>query len=426
MPDVHHVFSPSSADRHMECVGYLIGPEITREAGDAAKEGTLCHKLLEYSQMGMEPDWFAGQCLLEGPEAFRDNGQPLLVDAEMIAAVRMFNQIASELLEELGIDRANTWPERHLAHPAIPEELFGGTSDFSGLSVENGVLLIMDLKYGRNPVKARSYQLFEYAMLALSTLTPEQQQQIRRLVFVVVQPRVNFGEQWDRYEPSIEEMNEAWTRLNKQIDLYLAHRHMPHSPPELLSTGKHCSYCPRQMHCPAITRDMTEIVVLANIPLNTEDDGLVHTLLYWSEKAEAIKGFLRRIDLALHELASRGVTVPGKKLVPAFGNRTWKPELMAEGDSHILRRLIRKFGKVANIKAVDCREVKVLSPTKIEALLKEKGVWRGNKKLQESFHDLVHKPVKGAKLVDMSDPGEQVTPQLAQELKQAFLEMDSE
>lgn len=420
MPDVHHVFSPSSAYRHLECVGYLIGPEITQEPGDAANEGTVCHKLLEMSQMGMEPDWFTGQELIQ--EVSYKDGSSILVDAEMINAVRFFNQIADELRAELGIQKENTWPERHLVHPAFPDEVFGGTSDFTGIDLDNGVMLVMDLKYGANPVKASSPQLFEYAFLAMSALSPEDQVKIKRFVFVIVQPRISYGDTWDRYEPEIEEVQQVWDKLNEQINKYLLHRHLPQAPPELLSTGKHCTYCPRQLHCPAITRDMGDMIALANIPINTADEGIVKMLIYWSEKADAVKSFLKKVEASLHELASRGVQIPGKKLVASFGNRTWKPELMERGDTYILRRLNR----VLEVPAVECKKVEVVGPAKIEEYLRKSGRWKGNRKLQEDFNSFVHRPVKGAKLVDLDEPGEPVTPQIANELAQAYLEMTGE
>ncbi len=417
MPDVHHIFSPSSAHRHLECPGYLIGPEITDEPNDAAIEGTVCHKLLELSQFGLDPDLFTGQSIMD---VMYNNRSLVPVNLDMVQAVRLFNETAKDLMLELGIKPENTWPERHLVHPDFPDELFGGTSDFSGFNVEAGVLLIMDLKYGTNPVEASSPQLFEYAFLAISTLSPEDQAKITRLVFVIVQPRIAYGETVSRHEPSQDEIMEVWGKLNKAVNAFLLHRHLPQAPPELLNTGSHCKYCPRQLHCPAITRDMGDMVALANIPIDTSDEGIVKMLIFWSEKAEAVKSFLKRVDGALHELASRGVSIPGKKLVAAFGNRTWKPDLEEKGTTYMLRRLVRVLG----LKAEQCKEIKVLGPAKIEELLRSSGKWKGNKDLQEAFHNLVHRPVKGAKLVDNSEPGEQVTPSLANELKQAFLEMN--
>lgn len=417
MPDVHHIFAPSSAERHLACPGYLIGPEITDEPNDAAIEGTVCHKLLEMSQFGLDPDMFTGQSIMD---VLYNNGSQVLVSLDMVMAVRLFNETAKDLMLELGIQPENTWPERHLVHPDFPDELFGGTSDFTGLNLDAGVLLVMDLKYGTNPVKASSAQLFEYAFLALSALNPEDAAKVSRLVFVIVQPRISYGETVSRYEPSEKEIHEVWGKLNKAVNAFILHRHLPQAPPELLNTGSHCKYCPRQLHCPAITRDMGDMVALANIPIDTSDEGIIKMLIFWSEKAEAVKSFLKRVDGALHELASRGVSIPGKKLVAAFGNRVWKPDLTEKGTTYMLRRLTRTLGIPAN----DCKEISVLGPAKIEDVLRTSGKWKGNKDLQEAFHNLVHRPVKGAKLVDISEPGEQVTPTLANELKQAFLEMN--
>jgi hypothetical protein len=416
VPDVHHIFSPSSAYRHLECQGYLIGPEITDEPNDAAREGTVCHKLLEFAQYGLDPDHFTGQVLL--PQEVYNNNTQILVNADMVSAVRLFMQTAKDMMAELEIDPQHSWPERHLVHPDFPDEVFGGTSDFTAINVDKGVLLVMDLKYGVNPVKASSPQLFEYAFLAISALPKEDQVKITELVFVIVQPRVSYGDPVSVYKPTIDEAHAVWAKLNDAINKYLLHRELPQSPPELLVTGSHCKYCPRQLTCPAITRDMNEMVALANIPLDISSDAIVQSLIFWSEKADAIKGFLKRVEGALHELASRGVNIPGKKLVASFGNRVWDPEMTNQGVEYTMRRITRTLG----IPAKDQKIVDVKSPAQIEKHLREANLWKGDKELQKKFHELTHRPIRGAKLVNLDDPGEPVTPQLAEDLKTAYLE----
>lgn len=413
MPDVHHIFAPSSAHRHLECVGYLIGPEMKDSGGDAAMEGTVCHKLLEYSQYGLDPASFLGQTITE---QYYSTGEPARVDEGMLSAVRFFNQIASELMAELGIDPVNSAPERHLVHPDIPEELSGGTSDFSAWS--DDTLLVIDLKYGREPVPATSPQLTEYLLLALAHVPAEKRVHIKRFVQVIVQPRISHGEPVDRYEPSVQDVMAVWEKLWRATQLYLAHRHLPESPPELLVVGSHCRRCPRALHCSAITKEMSDAALLSVVPIDTQDEGFINKLVYWSEKEEAIKSFLKAVQQMLASLAEQGYEIPGRKLVASFGHRDWSPSMKEQGDTYILRRLARKLG----VKAEEARQISVKSPSQIEKLLREKGEWTKNKEVQSAFQEMVHRPVRGMKLVELSAKGEVITSAMASEFSKALEE----
>lgn len=413
MPDVHHVFSPSSAHRHLECVGYLIGPELQDRENDASIEGSVCHKLLEYSMYGIDVSVMLGQDLTH---SIYSNGEPALVTAEMISAVKYFTEVARELMLELGIPETEYIPERHLVHPDVPEELFGGTSDFTAIGED--VMLIIDLKYGTKPVEGDSPQLTEYLLLAMAHLPPEKRAKIKRFVQVIVQPRVAFGELVRRHEPALDEINVVWEKLWAAVQMYLAHRHLPESPPELLIVGKHCRYCPRQMHCPAITREMSDAATLALAPVDTTSEGFIDKLIYWSDRKEAITSFFTAVERALVTLAEQGHIIPGRKLVGSFGNREWIPEMKDEGDTYILRRLKR----VLDIPAEKARNVTVKSPAQIEALLKEEGRWKSDKELQSKFHGMVNRPLRGVRLVEESAPGDVVTPALAATFQNALKE----
>lgn len=413
MPDVHHVFSPSSAHRHLECVGYLIGPEIEDKSGDAALEGTVCHKLLEYAQYGMDAEQFVGNVAQLGTYS---TGEATLYTKEMAAAVMFFVQTAKDLMLELGIPVLDFFPERHLVHPDIQEELFGGTSDFTAIGEDT--LLIIDLKYGTSPVKASSPQLTEYLILALAAMPEEQRAKMKRFVQVIIQPRIAYGEPVDRYEPTVDEIQAVWEKLWNASQMYLVHRHLPESPPELLKTGKHCQYCPRALHCSAITADMSDAAAQAIAPIDTSGPGLLDKLIYWSDKEEAIKSFLKQVNRALVSLAESGHVIPGRKLIASFGNREWAPDMVEKGEQHVLRRLKRAL----SVPADKARKISVRSPAQIEEYLKAEGLWTGNKDLQSKFQSLVHRPIRGMKLVDADAKGDAITAEMAKSFGQALIE----
>jgi hypothetical protein len=303
-----------------------------------------------------------------------------------------------------------------LVHPDIPEDLMGGTSDFTAVGEET--LLIVDLKYGTNPVDGDSPQLTEYLLLAMAHLPPEKRAKIKRFVQVIIQPRVSYGELVRRHEPTLEEINAVWEKLWAAVQMYLAHRHLPESPPELLNVGKHCRYCPRQMNCSALSREMSDAATLALMPIDTTSAGFIDKLIYWSDKREAITSFFTAVDKALATLAEQGHVIPGRKLVASFGNREWIPEMKDEGDTYILRRLKR----VLDVPAEKARNVTVKSPAQIEALLKEEGRWKSDKELQSKFHGMVQRQVRGVRLVAESAPGDVVTPALATSFQNALKE----
>lgn len=428
MPDFHHIFSPSSASRHLHCVGYLL-PKQPNHGNNAAKIGTCCHKLLEYSQSGVDPSLLVGSVITEDR---LDDGSEIKVDEGMVKAVRYFNYTVSGMMLELGIDPSNTRSEQHLYHPLTllpnsnPEDeesyLFGGTTDFFAWS--DDTLLVADLKYGAEPVAASSPQLTEYAILALANMPPEAAQGITRVVQVIIQPRISHGDTMDRYELSQGELVETWHKLWAQMELYKANMDLPSPDPAVFVTGKQCHRCPRIATCPAVTRDITDAVhtatSMSQLPGGLQSALDVDTIVYWLNRVEAVGAFLKEIEKKAWQLAQSGHKIPGKKLVYSFGNRSWKvdpvikgrnkngvksPDRIAEGDelvSKTVALLRRKFG----LSKEQATNTEVKSPAQIEKTLKQMD--KLDAAAKKAVLELTKRDIKGVRLVDEDAPGEEV------------------
>jgi hypothetical protein len=411
MPEYHHIFSPSSAERHLRCVGSLMGEGEGKEAGDSAKEGTAAHKLLELAHYGLDP-----LSMVDIPITPDLNrlGQPFPVTHEMVQAVRLFQHVAEDLMREFEIKYENCRFEQRVVHPAIPDELFGGTADF--VAWTDHVIVVIDFKYGTRPVDAKSEQLTEYLLLALSQHPAATQ--IRQFVQVIVQPRASFGELIKRYEPDSIELAETFYRLQEQVKLYQQCKDLPAPPMEVLNTGKHCHYCPKLLKCPAQMRDLNEAVKLAEVPFDTIDLSEIESLLYWLERADAIRHFLNVIEKRVLQLAIDGKKVPGKKLVARLGNRDWIPEWKARKPTDRLREITRTLG----IPAAEAKTISTISPTQAEKWLKENGAWSTDRKVRDRFEKVVYRKPSGFKLVDDSSSEPEINREMVLEYQQILEE----
>lgn len=415
MPDFHHVFSPSSAERHLRCVGSLLGEGESREAGDSAKEGTAAHKLLELSHYGLDPLDMIGFAIT--PDLNRV-GQPFLVTHEMVQAVKLFRHVAEDLMREFRIKYEDCRFEQRIVHPSIPDELFGGTADF--VAWTDHVIVVIDFKYGTRPVDAKSEQLTEYLLLALPQ-HPDPSQ-VRQFVQVIVQPRASFGELIKRYEPDAVELAETFYKLQEQVKLYQQCKDLPAPPIEVLHTGKHCQYCPKLLQCPAQMQDLNDAVKQAEVPFDISDRSEVEGLLYWMERADTIRHFLNAVEKRALQLALDGKKVPGKKLVARLGNRDWVPEWKARKPTERLREITRMLG----IPAAEAKVVDTISPTQAEKWLKENGAWTTDRKVRERFDKVVYRKPSGFKLVDDSSREPEINRDMVLEYQKILEELENE
>jgi hypothetical protein len=415
----------------------MIGPQKPKEVGDAAREGTACHKLLELAQMGLDPEFFLGQAVTEDK---RKNGEPFLVDQTMVGAVRYFMDTVQGIMLELGIPPENFRPEQHMVHPAtqvgsaLEDHLFGGTTDF--MAWGNGTLLVADMKYGQEPVEPSSPQLTEYAILALANMPPEEARTIVRIEQVIIQPRISFGDTCGRYSLPAEELNDVWQRLWAMIELYKAHSHLEASPLELYGMGDHCDRCDRITNCPKVTQSMNDAVASESLVRSAGNDptSQVAIISYWLERAEPIRAFLKAIDEEAWKLAKSGHKIPGRKLVYSFGHRAWKvnpnirsrtkpdgtkpPARVAETKEEMDKKILDVLRKKLGLKASEAQKSVLKTPAQVEQFLRD--AKRLDKDTRAILQSITAREVKGVRLVDEHASGEEVKLDSVAEFEAAF------
>ena len=405
---VHHIFGPSGAERHLNCPGSLI-PHIDKEAGDAAKEGTACHKLLEL-HLGGKPFGLTAEMFL-GRQITGDlsrEGKPFLVTEEMIDAVQCFDETVRGIEEEYGIPEGLGNVEKYMVHSQIPDDLFGGTCDY--YSVGNGVLLIADLKYGLNPVDASSPQLTEYALLVMDSMDEYSRSQITQVVTVIVQPRSFSGSVWSKYEVPPEVLTGTLEKLSANIELYRKHRYDDAAPLEMLHSGKWCRYCSKVGDCPAVLNDLATVIAESEKPTANHLVGQdrIERLIYLSEKEAVIDAFFKTVSGQLLRMAREGATIPGKKIVGSYGNRRWSSVVEGKGDLNKQRNYL---ARVLHVPGKGLVEHKLKSVKGVETVLRREGKLKKDSPERTRFEELVEREYKGVKLVDESSKDSAITPE---------------
>jgi len=390
MSKTHHLLGPSSAPRWLKCIGSVIPKPAYVPAGGAAREGTVCHELLEAALVGMNHSSMIGMGKVVDGEIIR-------IDQEMVDAVDMFLDTVNALVDEFSLDRDRLQSEQYfVAHP-----LFGGTCDF--YLFQNNRLIVIDFKYGRKPVHARSEQLTCYAALIMGSMSAEISGPVE-VVQIVVQPR-SLDEKVTRYSPSAEEINALVQKVTQAIATVEAHAGATESPLELLTVGSHCEYCPKQGGCPAHMQMMTQVVQLAQSPV-PPDESEIPNLLYWMEMEDAIKGYLKKVQSTLLSHAEAGRPIPGKKLVTRYGNRQIALDDKLT-ESKFVSWFTRTF-KDAGVSAKELKNTSLKSPAQLEAVLKEHKAL--DKAAKAKLAEKVRREVTGVKLVDITDKGDAVDP----------------
>lgn len=405
MSGKHHLLGPSSLPRILNCVGSLYGPYVPDKSSAAAEEGTTCHALLEFCLT-----WGANPRDMLGSTDF-DEKYPITI--EMVEGVELFITTATGVCTEIGIDPASIVSEQKLIHPSVPDEMFGGTSDC--IIPGDDTLIIMDLKYGHNPVFADSVQLTAYSLLALASLN----RTFGRVIQLIVQPRCN--PPVSRYEPGAEELTKVWGQITEAAQFVLDNPDMTVPKPDNLKAGNWCKYCRRKAGCKAREQVVEEFVEISTFTNPTDmsllatptSDIVTDQLVKYMGMIDVVKDFMKGVVVELVNRASKGEPIPGHKLIMKYGNRAY-----TEDEEAIRKKVPRTFKGIA---AKDITEQSMMSPAKLEKLLKEKGLWAEYK---DKFNKLVESKPVGVKLVDARARGEEIRPEAVTELIQAMESSD--
>lgn len=332
----HAKYSPSSAERWMNCPGSIALSKNAPKSPDNkwSIQGTLAHTVFECAVTGQS---FKKKTGADFPKVSRD----------MIEhATKAWETIQGEAL---AFDEVLT--EEKVKMPHIHEE-FGGTLDLA-LVEYRGELWVIDYKYGVSFVPAQdNLQLISYAVGLLKKLGTD----FTKVNLGISQPRAFSEDGPFRFVPM--EVNEvlSWEgKFKRAIDKC----EKPNAP---LNPGKWCHWCPASTFCPAISTkslksaqaefsDETGKVKLPE-PQSIKDIGKALAAF------EHIETWMSAVKNYAFDQANAGVKIPGWKLVAKRGQRAWIDEKVVERDAMKLKFV----GKIFT-------EPELKSPAQLEKVL---------------------------------------------------------
>lgn len=332
--NAHAELSPSSAVRWMACPGSVaLNRGMTDEGSVFADEGTDAHEL-------------AAVCLDAGTDAVTYAGIAMekgnVVDADMAHYVQNYVDYVRELAKggELMVEQRMSITE------LTGETNAFGTAD--AVVIVGDTLHIIDLKYGKGDrVEAEGNpQLQIYALAALNTFGVLFE--VNTVVMHIHQPRLFAASNWSQ---TVDELtlfgDKVW---NAALDT-----RKDNAP--LAPSSKGCKWCKAKADCTALRDEVANAFDKIDPEQATEFD-----LAWCMSHADLIESWVSAIRAKVMANLKQGTPVSGFKLVQGRrGARAWSSLEEAE-----------QILKDCRIKHEHMYDFKVISPTKAEALFKEK------------------------------------------------------
>ena len=339
----HSVLSPSGAHRWMRCPGSIAAESgMPDTSSKYAAEGTAAHEL---ASKCLELDANAEAVI---GDTITVDGFDFIVTAEMAHHVNDYCKLVREYAQggQLLVERRVNFSEAI----GVPDST--GTSD--AIVIHPDRLTVIDLKYGMG-VKVdatENEQLQLYALGALhdySVLGDFQE-----IVMVVHQPRLNHVSEWSIPAAKLEAFRE-----NARLAAIEA---LDNREPRLNPGEKQCRFCKAKATCPALRAEISDTVGgiaspsdFADLAVAEEDD-----LSQAMARVELVEHWCKAIRAEVERRLLAGQPVAGFKLVEGRrGNRAWSDEAEVE-------KLFKSF----RFKKDEMYDLKLISPTKAEKLLK--------------------------------------------------------
>ncbi|EAE3526883.1 DUF2800 domain-containing protein [Listeria monocytogenes] len=372
MPEIHAKLSASGSSRWLNCT-----PSIALEAkfpeqkngGIFAQEGTLAHSFAELLlQKFNEEVTKAGYA--RKLNRLKKNS---LYDASMIDHVEVYTTIVIEKFQEVHAADKNAVLsiEQRLDYS---EYARGGFGTGDAVIVGNGVVEIVDLKYGKGvPVSAEeNSQLMLYGLGAYNAF--ELDYDLHTVRMTIVQPRLD---DVTEFEMEVSDLLDWAENVVKPAAL------LADAGKGELNPGPWCKFCRARSICKARAE--------ANLAL-TSYDFKDPRLLQPSEIAKVLgqvaelKSWVEDVkSFALKEAESRGIEFPGWKLVEGRSNRRY-------ADAEMVQAMMELEGYSEE----ELLSKKLISLTDMEKLV-------GKKQVSAILGDLIEKPAGKPTLVVETD-----------------------
>ena len=288
---------PSSASRWIACpASARLSEQVPNEpSGEAAQIGTAIHSLAETCwQLDQDPMDFVGKTI-EGITMTRENAEFALAHIRMVAWLE--SELGTVKVEQYGI--------------AYEDSLVkvGGTADVVAYNLDKSVMVIADLKTGRQWVDADSDQMRIYALGMMQKLVKV----FDMVGLTIVQPQT--GE------------NRTHTMTGDELLKWKADVLIPavvaaaDGRSEPTPSKEACQWCPAKMICPAQTKALAAVPVSADITTLTPDQ--VSNLL---DKAELVEDFIAALRKQATKTLTDGGVLRGWQMAPKRPTRQWTKE----------------------------------------------------------------------------------------------------
>ena len=371
----HARLSASAAHRWLQCP-----PSVRTAGGDKssvhAANGTIAHDIA--AKCLSDPSLSASDFFLKRGKV---DGFDIECDLEMVDAINLY-------VEDVAADRQKgdeSWVEMPLlqALSRIDPDL-GGTADYVRYRPSTRHLLVADFKYGQGVyVDADdNEQLKIYALGAML----ECGKVVTSVTVRIVQPR------FEGAKPIRESTFKAVELLDFIADVKAA-ADLSRDAKAPYKAGDHCKFCPAARTCPELERSQHallasdfDVVPALGAALPVDHTKLAAALV----SIPAVKERIKAIEAFAYAEASRGVEIPGFKLVDKRANRAWK----STGD-------VIEWAEKLAIDPYQPREL--LSPAQMEKKLSADAPKGKKKEAGRVLEPFVEKVSSGTVLVPVTD-----------------------
>lgn len=373
----HHKYGGSTAKRTRKCPQWIpLSEGVTKgKVGMAASEGTMMHTMFEAGML--DPDYDPAKLL--GLQTTID-GNLVTVTDDMVRKVNDAYAEMDTVMDDFDPDDdEHFYEENHQFNDDI-----GGTADVVVMSKRLNAFGVGDLKTGDGLMvyAEQNSQLLFYAwMMVLKYAKLFDFNEDTEIVLFIIQPSDRRDDYYDEWVTDLK------TVLDFAESFKLAVR-VAESGQGDPTPGDHCKYCPAMLTCPAKTG---QIALSQRMPVNgAEIDGLIKAL----NMVHDVEEWCREVLKVAHEQAEAGVELEGWKLVNKRATRKWLDEPAAQ----------KKLKLARSVTIDDYMDMKLKSPTQLEAALKKKGVDF------EKYASMIHLHSSGTTLVSADDKRPEALP----------------
>jgi hypothetical protein len=352
----------STATRTLNCPGWIEKSKgiPRRPAGQAALNGSMHHEVQQMCrEQSKAPADFIGHVYTEDTTALVFGDDDL--DLSQIAF-----DATETLLNDLDIDEMMIEPFVQL----IPDEA-GGSIDLLGLSHDRKTLLILDYKFGSYKVDAKEnvQGLFYAACVEADVITYDLLENVDEIVIAIIQPK-------------IKGTVSTWSCDRKTLTQYLVRLKTAIVSTDI-NPGSHCKWCPAEPYCVEKKAAVMSATLL--------DKDSHNELSAAAAEVERVESWVKAVKEELYVQISRGVSIPGWKVVDKRATRKWSVD-----DGEIMDTL-----DDAGIDFNPFIQTKVLTPAQMEKALKKN-------KVDIDLSEFIIKTSTGTTLAQESDSREAV------------------